>query len=362
MIRILLVEDDADQIELYSDALDEVNEEGNQLELIICKTLPEGMTAVKTDTYDAAIVDLRLSAADMVASGNKIVHAIVHEARYPIYVVSGNIQDLDPEITKHKLVTAKNRDFKKNDIFYDILKSYNVGITELLGNNGKIEDWINKIFWEHVVSSLEYWKESQSDKVVKKKSLLRYCILHLIEYLNQDDEGVDEVYDPAETYIMPPIKSTVSAGDIIKAKSSNQYYLLLTPPCDTVCRTPGDPKSRRARKFLLAQMTAITSLADVAGKEKSSKGRFESIVGYCKNSKRIEFHFLPGFMSIPASVVDFQSLSTVDCATFDAEFDRICTVSQPFYKDITSRFSSYYARQGQPDFDFDSVAAKINTL
>ena len=36
------------------------------------------------------------------------------------------------------------------------------------------------------------------------------------------------------------------------------------------------------------------------------------------------------------------------------------TISTPFMKDIQAKFSSYYARQGSPDFDFKYMTDKYS--
>lgn len=45
---------------------------------------------------------------------------------------------------------------------------------------------------------------------------------------------------------------------------------------------------------------------------------------------------------------------------FDEEYGSpIVKVQEYFVKNILNRFSAYYARQGQPDFDFSSEAKSI---
>ena len=63
-------------------------------------------------------------------------------------------------------------------------------------------------------------------------------------------------------------------------------------------------------------------------------------------------------------VIDFQNISTVDIGEHTdpgnanyikgreeniSNYERIASISSPFLKDVISRYSLYYARQGQPN-------------
>ena len=53
---------------------------------------------------------------------------------------------------------------------------------------------------------------------------------------------------------------------------------------------------------------------------------------------------------------------TMTKVDFSSSFEEpIIQVSMHFVKDIVARFSSYFARQGQPDFDCKFIAKKMLT-
>ena len=58
--------------------------------------------------------------------------------------------------------------------------------------------------------------------------------------------------------------------------------------------------------------------------------------------------------SFPLAFLNFRSVSTVGVDELEQTFQLPpgVQISPPFVKDIVARFSSYYARQGQPDIDF----------
>jgi hypothetical protein len=78
------------------------------------------------------------------------------------------------------------------------------------------------------------------------------------------------------------------------------------------------------------------------------------------NNSSGNFHFIPKHNEIEAGLIDFQDKTSVDVNTVEQKLEtqkciRLATVSMPFLKDIISRYSNYYARQGSPDFDEDEI-------
>lgn len=69
------------------------------------------------------------------------------------------------------------------------------------------------------------------------------------------------------------------------------------------------------------------------------------------------YHYLPQTSKFEGGIIDFRKIDTYKPTDFKSNFgDPDVQISMAFTKDIVARFSSYYARQGQPDFDFDTLA------
>ncbi|MTK12854.1 MAG: hypothetical protein F8N39_12455, partial [Clostridiaceae bacterium] len=103
--RLLIIEDDENEIINYSDNVELFNEDTEVDKFIIKvdfkKSLQDGLSALKDNKYDAAIVDLRLKQDNFdEAEGNKIIKSIVGNLRMPVAVVSGFLGDIDPELKK----------------------------------------------------------------------------------------------------------------------------------------------------------------------------------------------------------------------------------------------------------------------
>ena len=59
-------------------------------------------------------------------------------------------------------------------------------------------------------------------------------------------------------------------------------------------------------------------------------------------------------------LICFRKVSTCKKKDFSETFAAAeVQVAAPFVKDIVARFSAFYARQGQPDFDFDALLTDL---
>ena len=68
------------------------------------------------------------------------------------------------------------------------------------------------------------------------------------------------------------------------------------------------------------------------------------------------FHYLPETKVFSGGFINFRKIETFKLKDFRKTFeDPIAKISPSFVRDIVARFSSYYARQGQPDFDLDHL-------
>ena len=79
-----------------------------------------------------------------------------------------------------------------------------------------------------------------------------------------------------------------------------------------------------------------------------------------RNNKSSYYHWLPQTKFFKGGFLNFRKLETLDIEKFSEIFKTPpkIQISPSFVKDIVARFSSYYARQGQPDIDFDKFIDK----
>ncbi|MGB3453605.1 MAG: response regulator [Moheibacter sp.] len=357
-LRLLIVEDDTEVIETYKrqiDAYNNTNGDNLKINPIFEKEKESGLEKLRDTNFvfDGAIIDLDLkkSGGDD-KSGNEIIKEIKDNLRFPVFVISGTLQNLDPDLNKPSSffkAVSRDDDF---DFVKELLDIHNTGILKILNRKGILEKYINKIFWEHISNSVDLWINDDSrDSQQKENSLLRYTLLHIQEYLELKADSDFENYHPAEIYITPPIKDEIFTGDLVKNRESDQYYIVLTPSCDLA-------HEGRTNNILLAKVIKPsegeineekTKIKEGTNK-KDAENRLKNLI----TNKKSKYHFLPKYKDLPGGLVDFQSLYSID-KTEVKNFIRLASLNSSFIKDIIARFSYYYSRQGSPDFDINEI-------
>jgi ActR/RegA family two-component response regulator len=347
-INLLIVENEAPQIKLLRDAIEIYNKKGgNPIVLDEATSLQQGLEKLRSNSYDGAIVDLRLEQNDVIGLGNEILKEIKSKLRFPVRVISGHLGDLDPLLqAENYLFKCKNRgDEDYEDILSEFSDIYSTGITGVLNNKGLIETNINNIFWKHISEVLpEFVKNKKENPDWNgEKVLLRYISSHILEYLEITmDNNLEPVYS-LEFYIKPPVKEKIFTGDIIKFKDTTNFGIILTPACDLatdVYRTK--PKA----KFVT--VACIYTYNDVVN------GRTpEHVNELKKNNLDLKYHFLPETILFKGGFINFQHIVSIPIKEISDKnkFEIECVITNPFRKDIISRFSNYFSRQGQPSFE-----------
>lgn len=364
-VRVLMVEDSQDQQALYEDAVYDFNEKGTGKEFSIdfAKTAREAIERLSQYNYDAAFLDLILEGDDPAgtdASGNDVLAHIIDNKnlRLIVYVVSGTLHSLSPEfehIFDNPLMRKFDRSEETEIILNDLIRVIDTGVTRILGGSGKLEELINDIFFKHLSHGFDRWIEKSKDC---EKELLRYTTMHLLEHLDTPDtetESECKYFNP-EFYIYPPIRRHVATGDIIQI--DDQLYTLLSPSCDIAPRMIGDKLMFNVNLAVLAQVVPLKkNYFDQNNIPYSTSGKnnqkawsnFES--NHRNNAPKQRFHYLPEYLSIEESLIDFKALKSMPL-TEVISATRVATISSPFVRDVQSRFSAYFGRQGQPAGDW----------
>lgn len=347
-MNILVVDDDINQNKILRDAIDLFNKtSGIQITLDEAITLNDGLNKLRENSYDGAIVDLRLEPNDTAGLGNQILNEIKSKSRFPVRVVSGHLGDLEPELQiENYLFKCSNR----GDEDYDVILSefrdiHSTGITGILNNKGLIETNITTIFWRHISEILPEFvthKTANPDWEVEKV-LLRYISSHILEYLEISiDNNLEPVHN-IEFYIKPPVKEKIFTGDIVNCKENKDYGFILTPACDLATDSKRkEPKAEYVTVCIIDEYSSVTQ-----GKNSGDTKKLIS------NNADLKFHFLPETILFKGGFINFQRIISVPINDIidKSKFEVECVVTNPFRKDIISRFGNYFSRQGQPAFE-----------
>jgi CheY-like chemotaxis protein len=362
-LKLLIVEDDPELITSYERDITSFNLESNiriEHEQVSNKEDALAILKDKSIYFDAAIVDLKLDSAekgDEDYSGNDVIREIKSNLRFPVFVVTGTPQHIEEDLkTQSSLFKIKTRG-EEDNLLQQLVDIYNTGITKIINSKGTIEEYLNNIFWNHLSNSMDNWINDRSrDPEEKQKSLLRYTLMHMQEYIDEDIEK----YHPSEFYITEPIKKNIFTGDIVSFKNGDRF-IILTPSCDIVLRAD---QTRNTKLILFCKIKDLQNeiknydkLNLHTGDSNEDKKR---LFRFIENKSSQNFHFIPKSNFLHAGLIDFQDKMTINEKDVvqlieQKELIRNATVSMPFLKDIISRYSNYYARQGSPDFNAAEV-------
>lgn len=361
IIKILFVEDNDTPIQTFENELKDFNDDQQTffIEATVIKTYEEAIK-ILDKSFDAIIMDLALGNDQ--EAGNKIVKELEELGlRIPILFVSGNHRNviLHPLIIN---IRARDQDDYETD-FHNIVNVYKTGLTNILGGRGEIEKKLSEIFTDTVLPELDIWKHYASIQTEEKhteKALLRLVVNHLNHLLEEDEIPSY----PEEFYIYPVKDDVLRTGTILKSKLTDDYFISLSPACDLAQRN-GVCKTDR---LLIAEIEPIDQIKQIVYNQfaqqtpgdKKNANITKELKKYFSNNFSNYYHSLPKIKNFIGGFINFRKAQSLTQEDLDSNYDIIkIQVAAPFIKDILSRFSSYYARQGQPVISFESHIQEI---
>ena len=354
--RLLIVEDQEQELSICRDTVARYKDENQrEVELIECRSVKEALEKLD-NSFDGAIIDLRL--ADQGDEGNQVVNRIAESHfRIPVAILTGTPDAADLDFAYIGV-------FKKGDPgagYADLLDRFwgihNTGLTRIMGGRGIIEETLNKVFRENLVPEQyrKKWVEyGEKDSSRTEKALLRHALSHLLQLL--DDDG--ECCFPEEVYLAPPLTPNIRTGSIVNNKNSGQWFAVMNPACDLVVRQNGGFKTERILLVEIETESKITNLA--TRKIANNDDKIKKLTEIFHNNYTAYHHWLPKTAFFEGGFLNFRKISSYKKKDFNNYFEApSIQISPHFVKDIVARFSSYYARQGQPDIECDGFITHL---
>ena len=343
-MKILLVEDEEEQQQAFKDFVDVLKDQGElNVEYEIVEDISGALDKID-GSYDGAIIDLRLGNDE--AGGNEIVLQLRDPfTRIPIIFVTAFV---DSVIDHPSVIKKRSRDegtYKCDLLLFE--KILNTGLTRIMGGRGIIEKNLSKVFLKNLLPQIETWVSyGEADQERTEKALLRYTLNHLSQLLEEGDENCF----PEEVYLYPPLSNNITTGSIVKDKTNNQLFVVLSPACDLVIRKNDEFKTDR---ILLIEIEAEHDIVnDALDSIKQKRRREDKLKAVFNNNHTDYYHWLPKVDFFDGGFLNFRKLEALNKDDFEDKFEKPSIQISPFFvKDIVSRFSSFYARQGQPDID-----------
>ena len=352
-MKILLVEDKEDQQDIFKDSVEVFNEQNDlNVEYKIAADLPRALNKID-GSYDGAIIDLWLDNDE--DGGNIIVRQLGDSfTRIPIIFVTGFVDLVEDHPSVIKTRSRDEGTYESDlQLFQEIL---NTGLTRIMGGRGLIERRLSEVFLKNLLPQRQKWMSyGEEDSERTENALLRYALNHLFQLLEEDDERCF----PEEVYLSPPLLDIITTGSIVKEKMSNQPFVILSPACDLVIRQNGEFKTDR---ILLVEIEAENDIVnDALDSIRRQRSREDKLKAVFNNNHTDYYHWLPKTDFFDGGFLNFRKLGTLNKNDFEDKFEKPLIQISPFFvKDIVSRFSSFYARQGQPDIDSDDFVAQYS--
>ena len=352
-IKLLVVEDDPQDIKTCRNTVERYrHEKKRDVELVECKDLDEALDKLD-NTLDGAIVDLRLG--DEGDEGNQVIQWIRERYyRLPVAILTGTPSAADQEFPFIGVFKKGESGSGYDDLLDRFWSIQQTGLTRILGGRGAIEVKLAEVFSNNILPQIKKWETyGEADSARTENALLRHTLNHLIQLIDEDLEH----YYPEEFYLHPPPSESVRTGSILRAKENEQLFVVLSPDCDLVIRSNGKRNTDRLLLVEIVSPNVVYGWFDIQSLSSLSQNKKDTAKRALENNGPRHYHCLPQTDSFPLAFINFRRVSTVgvDHVGEMLKLPPEAQISPPFVKDIVARFSSYYARQGQPDVDFTGL-------
>lgn len=373
-IDFLLIDDDQNQELLFIEAINEINETTDlNITYKVVKTPESAMIELYQNYFKAIIIDLKLNnddnavESDEEISGNVLLRRIIEKEIVPIVVITGFPDKVSTDIDK-SIVKVLPKETNLYDEINALIEKYSDSVFKIFGSRGEINKNIKELFW-NVIPQCFTSKNQDISLLSKEKQetvIIRYISSWLSNKYMFDDKYID--VEPIEMYMFPnPIKQVCTCDIYKKYIDANidEYFIVLTPSCDLANKKVDEVILCKIKNY--DEVQSFKERLEIynneqnkeSNKAKKAKG---DLMKWFRNSHSdsLRYHFLPKVKDFTGGFVDFRSILSLEYdkergEIIDDSYLKIGVITESFKRDIVSRFSSYYHRQGQPEFNCDSV-------
>lgn len=353
--KLLLIEDSDEDIKTCIDSIKRYNaQHGRNIDLNVAKSLEDALQILDS-SCDGVIIDLQLN--ENKSGGNDVFnHIQTNNLRMPFAFFTATPDAIESDYIY--IGTYKKGETEYIELIEKFWKIHQTGLTKIMGGRGLIETVLNEVFTNHLLPHQNTWIDyGQKNSEQTQKSLLRHTLNHLVQLL---DDGSDKFF-PEEVYIHPWIKNQGIAqpGKVVSPKESESLFIIMTPACDLAIRPNGEFKTDR---ILLIEVEPKGQMTDktLRGAGKNEEKIKRKLHDLFNNNGALNYHFLPSTSFFNGGFLNFRKVCSVGLEEYQNDFqEKGIKITAPFLKDILSRFSAYYARQGQPLIDFDGEITTI---
>lgn len=323
-----------------------------------------GLQKLKSEQIDFAVVDLDFG--DGQPTGETLVHQLNSLCvRVPVVIHTGNPSSADS--IKDIVLGIFKRGCEYKEIFDCLEDVQRTGINDILGKKGFFEKQLQNYYKDFFLKKRQDWinrAKVNADRV--KQSLLRNLI-----YRMEIESNCAPYYDE---FYLPAVNKILHTGSIVKNKETQEFFLIITPACDIEYRACKENEGTVNEKVVMKPKVKMISLCKIESVEefgfsKTGEGAAigKSVSPLFQNSnddkELMRYHWLPPIDEFNGGFLNFTDVKSCNFNCFFEYFElTLVRVSSPYLKNIMARFSSYFARQGQPDLDTEAFRNELKWL
>lgn len=348
MLRVLLIEDEQNNIDLWTDTVGAHNADsdahGFSIDTAVARSVEEAIGLLDLRKFDAAVVDLRLQGEAVPIGpdddGNLLVKKILETRPLGVLIYSG--QGGDAAEFGYSQIKVISRGDGLQPVL-EWLKEQSQLLFHLRTVMEAFDVQAAKVFFKSIWPRWQQWAGSIDDPDVLAKLVARHVVAHAHDSMLY--EGGEQVH-PEETYFVPPLKARLDTGDLLVL--DEEVWIVVTPRCDMA-------HEGKVQTILLAKCTDISERWSrlVATDSKAAKGEISQIVQHERNPKQ---HFLPQLSDHSGVrrgpwLAQFHDLRVTEAKKAMPNFpgNRFASLAPQFIPALTARFGSYFSRIGTPD-------------
>lgn len=348
MLRVLLIEDEQNNIDLWTDTVGAHNADsdahGFSIDTAVATSVEEAMRQLDLRRFDAAVVDLRLQGESVPIGpdddGNFLVKKILETRPLGVVIYSGQGGDA-AEFGYSQIKTISRGDGLQPVLEW--LKEQSQLLFHLRTVMEAFDVQAAKVFFKSIWPRWQQWAGSIADPSVLAKLVARHVVAHAHDSMLF--EGGEQVH-PEETYFVPPLKARLDTGDLLVIEE--KAWIVVTPRCDMA-------HEGKVQSILLAKCADIGERWNklVGTDSRTARDEISRIVQHERNPKQ---HFLPQLSDHSGArrgpwLAQFDDLRVTDAKQAHAELPgrRFASLAPQFIPALTERFGSYFSRIGTPD-------------
>jgi CTP synthase len=354
MLKVLIVDEDAESVETGKDRLLEAGYDCNRIDF------NDLATELTTYLPDFIVLDL-MNGVDPEGTGGKISFSEIWGIRFrPIVIYSSNpdlIDDMESGNANHPLVKRVKKGSGSDETLKDIINQFKPCVE---GMNGITED-VNKVL-NTTLRDVAQYIFAQED-ISDKETAIKHMGRRRVSVLMDDSSMLRPKLHPSEQYIYPPLVSYPRTGDILidTAKNNNSpesFFVVLTPSCDLV---KVDGRNPKVTEVLCAQCEK----SDVLFSKAQVKKEEDKLASELSHGNIKEYLPLPEFPGIiPAMVANMKKLRLIPFESIGKKeegklFTITASIDSPFREQIAWAYLSTGGRPGVPDRDCSLWAKNI---